>query len=413
LRRLVQELRAEPPPELDWERMERELQARAEGDRLAARRARSGRGWPRWMGFAAAAAVLALVLVGQRAGAPVPVGEPPAVADVAGLPAVREAPEGLPQHLVGALRPASIVESGVEPVRFTLPGAVSWTLAPEGRVIVRTTSVPHELVLERGTVHAEVVPRHEGDALHESFVVEAGGTRVAVHGTVLSVERRGDRVVVEVTRGAVTVGPAGHRGVTTGHLLVGPARAAFWMADARLAERLAPSDGDGPDPDAVPVAGAERTAARAPDAALPSDPGGRSPAEARAARPGEATPPGAIGAARPPAAPSPDATVPPGEEIRAPEPAAPTRPRPLAINEAQAVLVACLSGESKPGDELRVIISSMITLTLDADRRVVSVRFAPPLKPGDQQRCAGALFGREIDAPASRPVSFRVVVSTR
>ncbi|MBW2528788.1 MAG: hypothetical protein JRI23_31725 [Deltaproteobacteria bacterium] len=42
-------------------------------------------------------------------------------------------------------------------------------------------------------------------------------------------------------------------------------------------------------------------------------------------------------------------------------------------------------------------ISSTVQIRLDADRRVMSVRFMPPLKPDLQQRCAGTVLGKRVD----------------
>src|SRR5205085_6851243 len=89
--------------------------------------------------------------------------------------------------------------------------------------------------LAYGSVHADVVPRAEGEA----FAVEIEHTRVAVHGTSFTVSREGDRVVVEVAHGSVAVGPTGHPGSTQGWLLVGPDQASFSLDGARDAEWLA------------------------------------------------------------------------------------------------------------------------------------------------------------------------------
>src|SRR5690606_27787373 len=141
-------------------------------------------------------------------------------------------PGAMARHRVDALVPGSVIESGAEPVQLSLEGVATWTLTPGSRARVRSISVPHVVELEHGTIVAEVVPRYDTSALIEAFAVEVGGTRVAVRGTVFSVERIGDMVDVEVTRGAVTVGPAGHRGPTTGVLLTSPARGVFDAATA-------------------------------------------------------------------------------------------------------------------------------------------------------------------------------------
>ena len=129
---------------------------------------------------------------------------------------------------------------GDEPLRFTLPGVASWALAPRSTVVIASLGVPHLLVLEEGEVTAQVVPK-PSSATQESFAVEAGPSRVAVRGTVFSVDRSDDRVTVQVHHGKVMVGPAGTSGATDGHLLVGPSQASFSLTrtDARGGERLA------------------------------------------------------------------------------------------------------------------------------------------------------------------------------
>ena len=83
-----------------------------------------------------------------------------------------------------------------------------------------------------------MTPRDPSEGLVEAFAVEVGGTRVAVHGTAFSVKREGDRVLVDVVHGTVAVGPVGHVGATTGHLLVGPSRASFSLDGGRTARLL-------------------------------------------------------------------------------------------------------------------------------------------------------------------------------
>src|SRR5262249_7983131 len=134
------------------------------------------------------------------------------------------------------------------PVSFRRDGAVAWTLAPRGRVVVRSlgvSGVGHTVELERGSIRAEVTPRDPAEGLIEAFAVEVENTRGAVHGTAFSVTREGDSVIVDVEHGSVAVGPKGHVGVTTGHLLVGPKRAAFSLDGGRTA-RLLPRPAEEP-----------------------------------------------------------------------------------------------------------------------------------------------------------------------
>jgi hypothetical protein len=304
------------------------------------------------------------------------------------------APSGadeLPLYRVAAMPQNALVESGDVPLRFTLEGVATWTLEPHGRVVVRTVSEPHVVELEHGTLVAEVVPRHDTDELVESFAVEAGTTRVAVHGTVFSVQRSGDRVTVDVMRGSVAVGPAGHRGPTVGHLLVSPARAAFSTHGGRLLDVL-----PRPAEDLPPVAVRHESE---PSAPLPGAPAIAPPAlePAPTPRPIAHGPEGSHA--------SPEAPAPPMIEP-------PAAPPPLDVDEARAIVVACLTGSmGKATGDTVVTVSSQVTAHVGSDGTIGSVRFAPPLRPDLQQRCGGALFGRTVAGASS--LSFRVTFAQR
>ena len=247
LRQLVNELRDEPIPELDWDRVERGLLERIAPERFARRRQQQPKegSLGKLLVFAAAAAAVLLLGIANQREPTAASSTAPRIVDLSALTAV-QSPDAPPAYRVGQVAPSSTVVSGDKPVRFTLPGVASWTLAAHSRVTIKTVSVPHVLVLEKGSVLAEVVPRTSSDQLIETFAVEADNTRVAVHGTVFSVSREGERVTVEVRRGAVTVGPTGHRGITTGHLLVGPSRASFSLDGGRVAQMLEPTKQDPP-----------------------------------------------------------------------------------------------------------------------------------------------------------------------
>jgi hypothetical protein len=81
----------------------------------------------------------------------------------------------------------------------------TWTLAPNSSARLLEKGERIALRLERGSVLSEVVPNPRP----ETFVVEAAGTRVAVHGTVFRVALEGGRVIVQVREGTVAVGPLG------------------------------------------------------------------------------------------------------------------------------------------------------------------------------------------------------------
>src|SRR5690606_32737990 len=157
----------------------RALEARLAAERrseLAARRRRIASS----LLVAAAAAVLVLALGDFFTGEPVdhqPVAERAGGTDLSAVPRTDDG-----AYQVGALAPATAIDSGEEAMRFGLPGVVTWTIAPHSRVVIDTVTVPHTVTLERGRIDAEVVPRGEGAP--EVFAVITGSTRVAVRGTV-------------------------------------------------------------------------------------------------------------------------------------------------------------------------------------------------------------------------------------
>lgn len=121
-----------------------------------------------------------------------------------------------------------------EPLVVNHPGVAKWTLAPQG--IARITSKGDHLTLQldTGRIDADVIPSRQ----LETFAVEAAGLRVAVHGTVFSVERVGEFVDVAVSNGTVVVGRAGQSGPTKGTLLSAPLHERFSIhqsADSGLA----------------------------------------------------------------------------------------------------------------------------------------------------------------------------------
>ncbi len=398
LRQLVNELRAEPTPEIDWDRVERGLLERTgaeQRDRRQQQQRKEGSLGKLLLFVAAAAAALVLTISSQD--------EQPSTAaavrivDLDALTTVQESADTPPAYQVSQVGSGSTIVSGDKPRRFTLPGVASWTLAAHSRATIKRVAAPHVLVLEKGSVHAEVVPRKSSNQLIETFAVEADSTRVAVHGTVFSVARSGERVVVEVRRGAVTVGPASHRGITTGHLLVGPSRASFSLDGGRVAQMLEPTKESPPAVAmAPPVAPKRRSLLSAHD-----------DEEEPLIAPGPAAAPSAARVA-PPAAPSAEPTADPTAPV-APSVVAPTKPRALTVDEARAMMVACLSSPgATPGPSGSIAtVSSQVTVALDGDHKVATVRFVPPLRPDLQMRCAGSLFGRELNIAGSA-ASFRV-----
>jgi ferric-dicitrate binding protein FerR (iron transport regulator) len=184
LARVVAEARAESAPELDWDRVEARL---GQEPRLPLVDSAPARGMR--VGWFLAAAGVALALGWHAAG-----GRVHATVTAA-------APSS--DKLDGNTLAGSSLEATQADVSVEHAGHSQWTLERGSRARVMTHDGVVEVVLERGSVKARVVPSPRS----ETFVVEAAGTRVAVHGTVFRVALSGDHVDVAVTEGTVLVGP--------------------------------------------------------------------------------------------------------------------------------------------------------------------------------------------------------------
>lgn len=406
LQTMVDELRAEQPPELPWSAIEERVLAeidRSEERAAAVKAARAARREPpglyRVLGFAAAAAALVFgITTVSRTGELRTAKEPePQQVDVVSVGLARGEPGTRGELDLLGLRRGDVVEAGDRPVTFSHAGAVAWTLAAGGRVRVLAmgdAGVGHTVALERGAIRAEVTPRDASEGLVEAFAVEVGGTRVAVHGTAFSVAHRGDRVEVDVEHGAIAVGPVGHVGATTGHLLIGPSRASFSLDGGRTARFLPRSS------EPAPLAIGGKPSPTDVLAALPQEPIARAEADA---------PPPSV---EPPSAPQKaPAHAPPGKAAAAAPEIAPPAPPPVTLTPdvMKSRLNACFrrvyDGSSST---VHVSVSSTLKLVLGDDGSVVAARFDPPLKV-ELQECAGGAIGGRFAPGAKKldiPVSF-------
>ncbi len=116
-----------------------------------------------------------------------------------------------------------VVKAHDRDVTIKHSGTATWRLRSPGRVRVVETSPRITLALEHGHIDVDAVPNPQP----EIFAVEVEQLRVAVHGTVFSVERRGDIAEVVVKEGTVRVGSNQQRGATQGQLLTAPSRASI------------------------------------------------------------------------------------------------------------------------------------------------------------------------------------------
>jgi hypothetical protein len=409
LRVMVDELRAETPPELDWNALEKRLLSQIDQQPSSLRRAAPSSSLARVISFAAAAAAIALGVGSMGSSASMPSAAAPAP-HVVDANAVALAPGENDVHDLAALHAGDVIEAKDTPVRFGQAGLVTWTLAPGSLARVRTEGLGHTVALERGAIRAEVTPRDPSEGLVEAFAVEVEGTRVAVHGTAFSVERDGERAIVDVEHGAVAIGPRGHVGATTGHLLVGPSRASFSLDGGRIA-RLLPPRAPAPIAAIAPVPEPRAPEAPAPIAAAPVTMGGDPPyppaQPVTAPEPEHAAPqPLAINKPAQPAhanaKPAPEAAPP------APAPAAPELPR-ITVGTVQARLNRCFKQTFEASsDSVRVSVASTLRVDLKPDGSMRGARFDPPIKPELQNCAVGALAGRFADGEThvDIPVSF-------
>ena len=190
LRRLVRDARAEPSPDLDWSRIEQRLLQQTKHTAPEAKRSLYPLAW----GLVAVAAAVALWLVGTHSPHATSPSRHSQVATLA--PSVHDGDQ---------LAIGSRIETNEREAAVTHAGRATWTMSPNSLAVLAGRDERITVRLERGSVLSKVVPNPKP----ETFVVEAAGTRVAVHGTLFSVALTGGHVVVQVREGIVAVGPLG------------------------------------------------------------------------------------------------------------------------------------------------------------------------------------------------------------
>ncbi|HEX6767125.1 MAG TPA: FecR domain-containing protein, partial [Polyangiaceae bacterium] len=219
LRRVLAEARAETTPELDWERIEARLD---NVEQLGSPDVVPPRGGRSRTTLLLAAAGLALALGWVAAGGRTPMSLPVAT------DAPRQALDG-DTLSAGSRIDATTAEVAVEHARHS-----RWTLERGGRATVTSGGGVVRVELEAGALFAQVTPSNR----KETFVVEAAGTRVAVHGTAFRVALTADHVDVAVTEGTVLVGPRDMPG--SGRALTAHESSSFTLSGAPIeSERTA------------------------------------------------------------------------------------------------------------------------------------------------------------------------------
>ena len=227
---------------VDWDTVDRELFARIEQERRLERARAVSPRTPAWgVGAAVLAAAACFALVAGKAPetrsieAPaVAVAAPAAGSVVSILGSGALLVDGKPAAVGATLHLGNVVETRGTSVTVERPGKLSMIIEAGTRATVTHVQGALVLALDTGAIEAQVVPVASGEA----FAVDVAGSRVAVHGTHLRVERlaRADRdddpVVVDLNEGVVIIGAAPREGSTVGSLVTAPAHADFSALDA-------------------------------------------------------------------------------------------------------------------------------------------------------------------------------------
>lgn len=246
LRRVIDEARSAPTPELDWDNHEQRLLAR-----LGEAPPRRAAPWGRVALVAAAAAAVVAIGVGVRSQ------QPHAVAPVAHARSPHVFGPGITTLDGTQLAVGDRVLADAHAIVVNEPGQATWTLAAHSTATMADTGRYMTVRLVTGKVDVAVVPHHAP----ESFAIEVGQTRVAAHGTHFTVERVGDQTRVVLSEGVIAVGAAADRGHTHGFEMTAPSTGTFSLDGARTGEIRRPT--------AEPAAAAP-TAAPTPAPAAPA-----------------------------------------------------------------------------------------------------------------------------------------------
>lgn len=342
LKRLLNEARAERTREVDFDGIEERLLREVRRGRPQA--SRGARTWA-WASVAVAACA-ALWLTKWRT-------ETTSAETKAGA---MEAVAMLERN-GDALAVGERVTAAERQVSVTHADRAIWKLDPHASALLAEKGERITLQLERGSVLSEVVrsPRPE------TFVVEAAGARVAVHGTVFRVSLEGGRVVVQVREGVVGVGP---RGGAPLFMLKAPAYGDF-AADGRSGTVNGRASG------------------------VVESPASERPRPAR------------VRAASSVAAPATSAAV-PSPSVSVPLPAEPSiSDIESGISRSVELVSDCFERHTQSADGIRVTARTALSLHITSDGKATDVQFQPPLSP-EIAACAAEGISSVSFAPSER-----------
>lgn len=406
LRKIVQESRLElgtrEARQVDWNAIDQELFARIEQERRFERsRTVSVRRAPVWgLGAAALAAAACFALAAgkthytssldgtgvQFAGASP--GAPSVAGNVVGILGSGELLiDGRPAPVGAELHLGNVLETRGTSVTVDRPGKLTMVFEAGTRATVTHTQGALILALDTGAVEAQVVPVASGEA----FAVDVDGSRVAVHGTHLRVERAAEHVVVDLNEGVVVVGSAPRQGSTVGTLVTAPAHADFDATTLASTFVVTHEPAAVRAPVGIASAAPSTLATSVVLTLLPSAPAHT--AEARVAAP--AAQPVARPAARPPSQ----------DQVAAPAPG----PDPNAAATVASAVRACMAARPS-AENVTVVVNTTLHVDLDDAGNVRAARFDPPVAPGVNACAAVAIYRTRWAHAGSAdvPVDFKV-----
>jgi hypothetical protein len=422
---LVQEAKLDASPDIDWGKVEAKLFPRVEREARAEAALAAYAGAKRaWAAAAVVIAVAAAVpLLFPRAGA-APLGEASAARPAgAGVllekdgPAIvhataARAPGGATARdlgVGGAIAQGDVIDTraGRAVFKRTEPSSVAWSLEDGSQVEVRAARGTLVLALAKGAVEAQVAPVAEGEA----FAIDVEGSRVAVHGTHLRVERQGNRAVVDLREGVVSIGAPPKSGSTYGDLVTAPAHVEFDSTDphgtlkvshelgrVRAPQLLEPSHAQPPSTLRMP-------SLPTPVAAIPT------PAPAPLGN----TPPRPAVVAAPAPAPSPPLPVavpvpaaPAAVSSPVPPPPAPARVDPNPEGTIADQVRACARKHVEHADGVVITVSTRLELRIGDTGMVTAAVFDPPLRAEVQACAASAIYGTRFSQPGAVSIGIDV-----
>lgn len=229
---LIRDTKREKTPEPDWKSIDEKLFARLENEprpEQSDRREEGEReGRVVWIGAAVTLAAAAAALLFVHPGADSATGDARNVSDVRSAGAVLsgDVVVGGASAKTLALGDRFVVDdaSYFESKNARGETAVRWSSQAGSVIHVEHAASPLVLSLEKGVAEAQVTPVPSGEAFAIDVTASSGNVvRVAVHGTHLRVAREGDKVIVDLTEGVVSIGAPPRRGSTIGTLVTAPA----------------------------------------------------------------------------------------------------------------------------------------------------------------------------------------------